>query len=417
MNDLFFKIKTIISKGKVKEAEKILNNINQDKLNDRDLFEFVMTYAELMEKKGEDKVSVVNYYKEKISNLNENKYLLLYEIAKIYQYYIEDNNNAIIFYTKSLNQNKDNDEIKGEIFFCLGNLYSDNGNYEVSNDYYKESLGVFNKIRTKEAIEYVEFIYRLLGSNAEDNNDFNLALKFYKKAESISQELYYPGIASSLIAALYLYKLDKEDYALKYALKAEKIIQDKIYQIGNYQLLSQIYSSLNDYETSLNYSNKIIKEFPDFENISDIYKDIGTLYYFWSKYDLAIKNFNIALNKLSHDSDEYNNKFIYYSSWLAIAEKDGGSINKAINILNSLINQYPEKVDDLLFPKKILAECMCKQGRYLDAYNLVKKAIKEYENSAIFESDDEDYNYAIKLKEEVYKKLPIINRIINKYSK
>ncbi|MBA3665759.1 MAG: tetratricopeptide repeat protein [Bacteroidetes bacterium] len=142
----------------------------------------------------------------------------------------------------------------------LGNLYTNQDNYNKAYDFYSKSLGLRKEIDDKRGIaaslNNIAGLYNV-------QKDFKTALKHYEKSLDIRKELKddrLVGASMNNIGSVY-YRLGKLDKALAYffeSLAIKKKSGDK--SLGyNYNNIANIYADLGQADTSLSYFFKAVE--------------------------------------------------------------------------------------------------------------------------------------------------------------
>lgn len=376
---------------------------------------FIKSYFEKIEKNSENLQQAIKDFLKEMKNFDSFEYLFSYEIALIYHYHFNDYENARKFYLDALNTSKNDIKIEGEIYFHLGELLNDMKLYKQSNEYLNLCLQVFSKNSDNDSLYYYNSSLRVIGLNWEDMGDYEKAISFYKKAVENSKETINSGIALHYLSALYHYKLKDEENALIYAKEAEQLITKKYYAISNYQLLSSIYLAQDDFKQAIIALNMILDKFPNFEEISDIYHNLGRVYCIWRKEEEGIKYFQEAYKKLSKDAKDYNINLINIKYWLAMAYEGKGELKTAFDLNNEIFEEYSFSKYNLILTLINQARVLQKKDEILEGYSFLKKGLNKYEKSPFYKKNNEYYIEALDLKNELLNKLPILNRLIEKY--
>lgn len=342
------------------------------------------------------------------------EYLFDYEIAKIFHYHLHDLESGEKYYNEALKSILDDNTIEGEIYFCLGNLYKENKLSITSNENYFKCIDIYEKLSDIKYLEYKEICYRHIAANFEDEEDYDKAIEYYFKADKISKKTKYSGIAQFLLGSLYSNKLDDVDKALEHAEKAMNVLKEDIYIIGNHRLISHIHLKLKNYEQAILYCNKIIEKYPESEFISDFYTILGKVYCNDNNEEKGIQFFNLALKSIRDDEPDFKEKYIHLRSWIALAEEGKNNLEQALKISSSVIEEFEKLDENLIFTISIKGRVLLKLNHYLDGYEFLKRKLWNYETSKYFNENDLDYIEALDLKNEHYKKLPILNRFFEK---
>lgn len=344
------------------------------------------------------------------------EYLFEYEIGKIYQYHFDDLKKSEEYYAHIFDKMLNDEENKGEFYFCLGDLYRDFNDLEKSKIYFHKCFEFHNKLKDKVSIEYQELSLRRLGQNYESQKNFDAAEKYYLKADKISRNTKYSGIALFLLGCLYGYILDDFKKAVEYALKAELLLKNQNHQIfENYRVLGYAYSNIKEFEKSEYYYKKVLAEHHENDYLYYVYRDIGKLYCHWKKEDMAIPYLEKGLQCLTENHESYKDEFQNTVWWLAAANEGNYNYKESLNITSNMLNNNSfDTYDDMIRILNCYGRVMQKVGDFLTGYYSLVSYIKAYEASKFFEKSNESYQDVLEIKNDLYKKLPIGNRLIEK---
>lgn len=375
---------------------------------------FIESYLEKIDKNKKTlNQAIIDFQKEK-NNFEPFGYLFDNEIANIYYYEFDDFEKGKEYFFKALKNCIKDDETKGAIYFYLGNLFTDLKNYTESNQYYKKCINVFAKKTDTDSIFFSEESMINIGQNYQLMGQLDKAKETYLKAHNLYKNTKSSGKALSFISALYHNEFSADNKALELALEAEKLIKSERMQMWNYQLISDIYLAKEDYERAISILKFAIEKFPDHKEISDYYESIGQYYCYWHKEDEGIPFLEEAKNKLDRENSNFDVKYIHIESWIAMAYEGMWNNGKARDICLKLLEDYSFDEHDLIFPLGIAGRVLQKQGNILDGYSVLSKGIKDYEKSRFFNENDDGYIEALETKNELFIKLPIINRLIER---
>lgn len=238
---------------------------------------------------------------------------------------------------QELNQNEKNSYLKkffiilfALTLFCAGVViifYTINTKCDISvNDCKNIILNKINFLDNKNS-KTKEFIsYYKLGEDFEEKQDFDNALRFYKKAEAIYSQDY---IIALKIADVYRKKHDFKKL-VNYALKSlefnnsdkESIIakneiaeEDKFEaKLGALYNAAQGYRNLHECKTALNYYTKVINSKEDSYSYNRAYLNRGKCYLEIGNKENALNDFKeykeIVVVELKSDSQKYSEKDI-----------------------------------------------------------------------------------------------------------
>ncbi len=218
---------------------------------------------------------------------------------------------------------KNYNDIVGEFFFLISNLYSSQGNYEKSNFY----LNISHFLNPK-------FTFNLaLGiENYYDNKDYKKVKKILKSFNKEDKFYYWYRIKKEAqIIELQNNKKDSLNYVVAKFKKFKEPNKKFLFDIANF------YKNSKKYEKSIEYYSKILDRIDlNLEIRSDILYRRGASYERIGDYKNADKDFFSSL-KIKPD-DAYVLNYLAYS-WL---ERDY-QINEAMKMLETA---YASKSDD-----------------------------------------------------------------------
>ncbi len=342
-------------------------------------------------------------------------YLFDFEVGKILHHQLDEDSKSEKYFLAALeNISGNDDEILGEIYYCLGGLYSDLKDFSKSNDFYFKCLNIYESISDPEGVEYQERCYINIGSNYEETGGYEKAKEYYKKADGLSTGT---GLANYYLASLYAFELEEYDKAIKYGLKANKYLKDKINIVSNLRILRHVFTKKKAFETAESYIKALFKYAPEAITLHEIHEDYGILYCLWRKEKEGIKHFEYALNELNKDDPDYDQRYIYLKTWVAQANAGLRNNDIAESICSDLIEKYDWGEVNLIFPVRVKARILLAKREYQSAYTLLSKNLKIYETSRHFSQDAQDYNMALKIKTEAFKQLPLFNKLLEKSKK
>lgn len=242
-------------------------------------------------------------------------------------------------------------------------------------------------------------IYRILGQNYFNKNEFNKSIEFYKLSLNMankSKDTAHLAKIYNNIGAYY-YKMSNYHTALQYYFKALKIEENSKRREGVatlYGNLALIYSDLKEYDKALeymNYSVELHKKENNLKGISTNFINIAVIYNKLSKNDLAIKYYKQAI--------EIDEKLGNISGLAANYKKTGNlfsseyKIDSAIKyyeksrVLNHQLNNLSQECEILgnianLFYMKASDTSAAKNLSESEKSNYVQKSIDLY-NQAI----------------------------------
>lgn len=166
--------------------------------------------------------------------------------------------------------------------------------------------------------------YNDLGLLMQQKKDYNRAIEYFNKAIKINSGFTY---AYMNLGNIYSEMKNYNEAILNYK-KAIEIDPDFSYV---YTFLGNAYQNINEVDKAIEYFNKAINVNPDFVHA---YNNLANTYFSLKNYNEAILNYKKAIN--------INNKFntAYYN--LGLAYEANGEKQKAIEIYNEYIKNFPD---------------------------------------------------------------------------
>ncbi len=244
-------IETNITSNQIDEieinSEPNENNIidSTDHLHSGDLYFVKNQY-------GEAHFEYLNYIETKKS-LNDKALLILAYRNIGYRYkakYLYDA--ALDFYLQALSISiVQNDLTTGHIYSAIGDIYYDQLNYNMAQEYYQKSLDLFITINARDELAAP---YNNLGEMYRFKGEFNTALDFYQKAIMHNKEFNNKinlGINYENISVVYLAQ-NKLGLAYSYILKSQTLYLN----INNVDLIASSYTNLGNYYQKKNHIKK-----------------------------------------------------------------------------------------------------------------------------------------------------------------
>lgn len=258
------------------------------------------------------------------------------------------------------------------LYFLLGTVYLDQGNYELSipllkrclelnPKYHKAHIAIASAYKglgqdnlaiseylTLAQSEPSAMIYNVIATSLYNSGDFNQAIQYYKKSLAIDRT-YEP--AKRNMYGFYLSRGNESirqkryDEAINMLLEGSRAFPDKP-EIPN--LLGVAYSEMGLYENALEQYKIALKYNPGFiearNNIASCYNNIAIKYSQSNQWERAIETYKQALDYATEkDSFKWNlsalywNRAVYYSSM--------GDTQSAINAYLDYIKLEPNNRD------------------------------------------------------------------------
>jgi tetratricopeptide (TPR) repeat protein len=219
--------------------------------------------------------------------------LMLYDKAK------QNWSDSLKAYKKIENKNSlDNLNLAACLFDFLGELYRVSEDNKNALKYYLKSGKFLEKTENRSG--GLGRIYNNIGLIFRNNEKYDKALEYYKKAQASCQSKEdNQGLAVTLVNIAEIHR-EKENYdeALNYYVKAKenlKRIGDKLGLADVYNNIALVYISKNYFDNSLRHfikSKELLEQIDDNNKVSQlqltfIHNNMGGTYFFQGKYDEA----------------------------------------------------------------------------------------------------------------------------------
>ncbi len=228
----------------------------------------------------------------------------------------------------------------------LAKLYFEQKNYEKANKY-------FSKLSDEDEKDVQAAYFAGITSEAIDN--FDKAKKYYNRALKISSDFSYVLKRLAYIA----YNEDKTELALNYLSKIKNEDRD----VEFYRIKSLVFEKENKEDLQLKTINEGLKQFKDSE---DLLFDKAVLLEKQKNYDEVI---DILENLIKN-----NPKNSTYLNFLGYMYADlNMNIDKATEYISKALEAEPDNPAYL----DSMAWVLYRKGKYKEAYEYLKKAIKQ----------------------------------------
>ena len=307
---------------------------------------------------------------------------------------------AIDFYLKSMNiynEIIDKESTPNHIFegkkglascnTSLGNVYSDQGNYEQAMEFYNNSLKLNTEVGDKRGIAGC---YTNIGSIYTDMGGFDKAIQHYLKSLTYLEKINdKKGISYCYnnIGNIHFFQNSYEK-AIQYYLKSLKYkeeLGDLRGMSGCYNNLGIIYNAKKEHETAIDYYNKsllITQKLGDISGSSACYSNIGQVYEAKGNFDMAIEYYQNALEIVEQIGDK-NGLIVCYNNIGALnVLLANSSIEKSTYLKKAL--EYGTKA--YLLAKEINAIPRQREASHtiISAYKMMGDFEKAFEFAEIF---------------------------------
>lgn len=211
--------------------------------------------------------------------------------------------------------------LQGKINNLLGEIFYKKGRYQIARKYLEKALEIFKYEEDGELL--LSVVYTRLGFVHEAFEDFNAALKHYKKALALRKRLlgvYHRATAASYgdLANVYFAGGDYKN-SIKYDLESLRI-KRKLYGEQHpdialsYNNIASTYSERGDFDMALRYHQKALyirkTAFKELHlDIGQSYNNIGYTYMQKGAYDLALEYYYKYLHILRIKLGKLHPKF------------------------------------------------------------------------------------------------------------
>jgi adenylate cyclase len=195
---------------------------------------------------------------------------------------------------------------------------------------YNQSLKIFEQVKDNIGIanlySNIGVVYYSQGDDAKALENYLQSLKF----SELAGDKFRIFIALNNIGGIYFDKKATYDKALQYYLRALPLCEElgKKEELGAIcKNIGSIYFKMNDDKKALVYFDESLKAYGKSEGSLNVYNALGKLYRKETKYDLALKNHNQALDIAKNANDKtaitqslmglgnvYNDKSDYHSA-------------------------------------------------------------------------------------------------------
>ncbi|MBU7045911.1 MAG: tetratricopeptide repeat protein [Theionarchaea archaeon] len=330
---------------------------------------------------------------------------------------------------ESLNFFKDK-KTRADIYFCLGSIVDDLGEWDTAIDYYEKSLEIKEKIGH---IHGISQTYNNLGLVYAHKGQWDTAIDYYEKSLEIFENLgdiYGIGQMYGNLGLVYAHK-GQWDTAIDYYEKSLEIKE----KIGHIHGISQTYNNLGlvyyrkgQWDTAIDYYEKsleIKEKLGDIHGIGQTYGNLGLVYCRKGQWDTAIDYYEkdleisekigdihgisqtyISLGSLYADKGQWDASIEYYEKSLEIKEKLGDIHGIALTKYGIADTLRESKEFDKALKLNFESEGILK--RLGDKYNLMNVYCNLAHCFADMNQEDKAYKYYQKY-EELRKQLGIEN--------
>jgi tetratricopeptide (TPR) repeat protein len=198
---------------------------------------------------------------------------------------------------------------KGDIYYQLGWIKTDQGQYTEAIKFYKKSLKIRHTMLTSQHPDLAE-CYNDLGVVYDSMGEYSKALSFHKKALEIYRKILpanHPHLATSYTCHGSVYdNIGEYSKALWYyerALQIEQTILPSNHPdlATSYNNIAGVYDSIDEYSKALSYYEKSLEikqeTLPaNHPSLATSYNNIGNVYYYIGEYSKALSYYERTLD-------------------------------------------------------------------------------------------------------------------------
>lgn len=261
--------------------------------------------------------------------------------------------------------------VEKEEYFNAQQLFlSSNGLFIKNNDY-----------------ENVVKTFLNLGKITVEIKAYHSAISYLSQAESVYEQnnIGYEGLLSEIYCykAITYHKINEIEKAINYSFLAKEKFS-KLYDKKEYArtllLLSEQYSSEDNFEKAISYSKRALEEYSkmrDDGNISDIENNLGKLFYSFDNLEESFVHYNRAkeIRERNNDSKLAETLMDIFENY--IKEKDSNKCTSIINELDKIIEADDVdnlvKLDIIRFRLHVMNNNISEAERVLkEAFNMAK---------------------------------------------
>ncbi|CAF1053656.1 unnamed protein product [Adineta ricciae] len=209
---------------------------------------------------------------------------------------------------RHLNELPPNDPLLRRVYWSLGMVTRDKGDYDASLKWFEKSLEIYMKTKSSDYVT-IGNLYNCIGESHRRKNDNEKALEYFKKAIALFEEAHaedHPDMAHIYNNIGLIYENQKKySEALAYYEKSLDIRKKHLPAdhpdiAMSYNNMGCIYGALERYDLAMEHYTRALKirlkSLPaDHPKIGTSNYDIGRMYYRLRQYDLAMKHHTLAL--------------------------------------------------------------------------------------------------------------------------
>ncbi|MBP5548112.1 MAG: tetratricopeptide repeat protein [Bacteroidales bacterium] len=249
---------------------------------------------------------------EKIKGKEDNDVAYLrFQIGEIYEK-MSDYDHAIEYYKLILQDgfNDTEDFSTAGIYYHLGMVYYSIENYPQAIDYYNKALEWVNKHEINDVSIAIILFY--IGLTYFNQKSYPEALECMLKAEKAEEETCIIDSIYFIIANIYNIQNDlihAQEYYIKSLQHKEKMLGTTHPDVVNlYRTIGLLYCTMEKYPESMEYLEKLLKSYKDYESGSELD-------------DSTILLYIDAIGTIYYNNGDYRNALYYYYKCMEIREK------------------------------------------------------------------------------------------------
>ncbi|MBU7027165.1 MAG: tetratricopeptide repeat protein [Theionarchaea archaeon] len=241
------------------------------------------------------------------------------------------------------------EKTRAGIYFCLGTIVQDLGEWDTAIDYYEKSLEISEKLGD---IHGMALTYGNLGLVYAKKGEWDKAIDYYEKSLEISEKLgdiHGMALTYNNLGSVYADK-GEWDKAIDYYEKSLEI-SEKLGDIHGmaqtYNNLGSVYADKGEWDKAIDYYEKnleISEKLGDIHGMAQTYNNLGLVYAKKGEWDKAIDYYEKSLEISEKLGDIHGMAQTYGNLGLVYAKK--GEWDKAIDYYEKSL-EISEKVGDI----------------------------------------------------------------------
>ena len=357
----------------------LLSYINPENLDEEHLFQYIFHRILVNRSKKENPEQSLELIDQYLPRFKKLQLRMLVEKAFIYHRDLNNHEKSAGIYNELLMQaNKlGKGNIVGKFSFFIGQKYALMKDCVEAIKYYRKALDYYSNYVDKDSVGFKGRLHYEIGCNLDISGNYEEAIISFKRAKEFYENVgQNTGTILHHLGSIY-HTLKNYDVALTYLEKAENIIdsRDSFFKADSVFLFAACQWELGNNENALEVLKLLISEYSDHPLINIYLSTLGIYYMHLYKYDEAITVISKAVKKLDEKDIDYKSTYIDNLTRIADCYLQKGEIQKSEQILDDLLNLYPEELN-IIFTLFIKADCEFTKGRMISSLKFIKNIIK-----------------------------------------